>query len=183
MVPIISTSTFESQPAILATAGEVAPATPGPASRISAFWSIGLNPFGGPPFATPPEPGDLPTKLGESENSGKRGSDFCRYDRSAAAWSNPQGTPDHACAEVCRQEGWAAMKREVNVLALVKDQERYVFLYDEQSIETLLEQLGNCAADPELSFTWYDAAVLSQRVRRLREQVEEESDGVSNFIR
>lgn len=75
------------------------------------------------------------------------------------------------------------MKREVNVLALVKDQERYVFLYDEQSIETLLEQLGNCAADPELSFTWYDAAVLSQRVRRLREQVEEESDGVSNFIR
>jgi len=75
------------------------------------------------------------------------------------------------------------MKREVNVLALVKDQERYVFLYDEQSIETLFEQLGNCAADPELSFTWYDAAVLSQRVRRLREQVEEESDGVSNFIR
>ena len=64
------------------------------------------------------------------------------------------------------------MRREVNVLALVKDDERFVFLYDEQSVDTLLEQLGHCAADPELSFTWYDAAVLSQRVRRLREQSE-----------
>jgi hypothetical protein len=62
------------------------------------------------------------------------------------------------------------MHREVNVLALVKGEERFVFLYDEQSIDTLLEQLGSHAADPELSFTWYDAAVLSQRVRNLRKQ-------------
>jgi hypothetical protein len=57
------------------------------------------------------------------------------------------------------------MARGVNVLALLKNGERYVFLYDDESVETLLQTLGRYAADPELSFTWYDAAVLSQRVR------------------
>lgn len=66
------------------------------------------------------------------------------------------------------------MQRGVNVLALVKDSERYVFLYDDDSYRTLLETLGRFAADPELSFSWYDAAVLSQRVRRLRRESEYE---------
>ena len=66
------------------------------------------------------------------------------------------------------------MQRAVNVLALVKDSERYVFLYDDQSIATLLQTLGRYAADKSLSFTWYDAAVLSQKVRKLREQAEKE---------
>lgn len=54
----------------------------------------------------------------------------------------------------------------MNVLALVKGTERYVFLYDDQSARTLLQTLGRYAADPELSFTWYDAAVLSQKIRQ-----------------
>lgn len=58
------------------------------------------------------------------------------------------------------------MARGVNVLALLKNGERYVFLYDDQSLETLLQTLGRYASDPELSFSWYDAAVLSQRVRQ-----------------
>ncbi|HID23176.1 MAG TPA: hypothetical protein EYP14_12345 [Planctomycetaceae bacterium] len=66
------------------------------------------------------------------------------------------------------------MQRAVNVLALVKDSERYVFLYDDQSIATLLQTLGRYAADKSLSFTWYDAAVLSQKVRKLCEQAEKE---------
>lgn len=75
------------------------------------------------------------------------------------------------------------MKREINVLALVKDRERFVFLYDEESIGKLLEQLGHYAADPELSFTWYDAAVLSQRVRKLQEQEDNLPGNVSYFSR
>jgi hypothetical protein len=55
----------------------------------------------------------------------------------------------------------------INVLALLKGNERYVFLYDDRSIEQVLQTIGRYAADPELSFTWYDAAVLSQRVRKL----------------
>jgi len=66
------------------------------------------------------------------------------------------------------------MERGVNVLALVKDGERYVFLYDDESSASLLQTLGRYAADSDLSFSWYDAAMLSQKVRRLkREQAEE----------
>lgn len=66
------------------------------------------------------------------------------------------------------------MQTSMNVLALVKDSERYVFLYDEESTATLLQTLGRFAADKEMSFTWYDAAVLSQKVRRLREEADAE---------
>lgn len=59
------------------------------------------------------------------------------------------------------------MQRGVNVVALVKGGERYVFLYDNDSTSTLLQTLGRFAADPELSFSWYDAAVLSQKVRNM----------------
>jgi len=58
----------------------------------------------------------------------------------------------------------------MNVLALVKNSERYVFLYDDDSTESVLQKLGQYAADEELSFSWYDAAVLSQKVRRLKEE-------------
>ena len=66
------------------------------------------------------------------------------------------------------------MTREMNVLALVKDEERFIYLYDEDSTDTLLQTLGQHAADKDLSFTWYDAAVLSQKVRRLKEEAEAE---------
>lgn len=64
------------------------------------------------------------------------------------------------------------MITSVNVLALVRDEHRYVFLYDDHSIREVLSRLSASAADPELDFTWYDAAVLSQRVRRMAEQRE-----------
>jgi hypothetical protein len=60
------------------------------------------------------------------------------------------------------------MGNAVNVLALVRDGQRYIFLYDDQSIESVLATLAEYASDPELDFSWYDAAVLSQRVRKLR---------------
>lgn len=55
----------------------------------------------------------------------------------------------------------------MNVIAMCKESERYIFLYDDNSTSAMLATLGHYAADKELSFTWYDAAVLSQRVRRL----------------
>ena len=59
------------------------------------------------------------------------------------------------------------MSKSVNVLALVRDEHRFVFLYDDNSIDTVLSTLSQYANDPELEFTWYDAAMLSQRVRGL----------------
>ncbi len=58
------------------------------------------------------------------------------------------------------------MNQDINVLALVKGTERYVFLYDDASRAETLRTLGRFASNPELSFSWYDAAVLSQKVRQ-----------------
>ena len=55
---------------------------------------------------------------------------------------------------------------DINVLALVKGSERYIFLFDDNQRAEALRMLGRYASDPELSFTWYDAAVLSQKVRQ-----------------
>ncbi len=58
--------------------------------------------------------------------------------------------------------------RSVNVLALIKSEERYVFVYDDESTDRALRIMGEYAADPELSFSWYDAAVMSQRIAQAR---------------
>ncbi|MFM9117751.1 MAG: hypothetical protein ACKOU6_16490, partial [Planctomycetota bacterium] len=51
-------------------------------------------------------------------------------------------------------------------LALVKGDERYVFLFDDERRTEVLRTLGRFASDPNLSFTWYDAAMLSQKIRQ-----------------
>ncbi len=59
------------------------------------------------------------------------------------------------------------MQRELNVLALIKGDDKYVFLFDDANRVETLRMLGRYAADPELNFTWYDAAMLSQRIREM----------------
>ena len=63
------------------------------------------------------------------------------------------------------------MSQDINVLALVKGKERYVFLYDDASRAETLRTLGRYASNPELSFSWYDAAVLSQKIRQESQQL------------
>ena len=58
------------------------------------------------------------------------------------------------------------MNQDINVLALVKGEERYIFLYDDSQRAETLRTFGRYASNPELSFTWYDAAVLSQKLRQ-----------------
>ena len=53
---------------------------------------------------------------------------------------------------------------EVNVLALVKGDHRYIFLYADDQVAELKRTFGRWAANPELTFTWYDASVLNQKV-------------------
>jgi len=59
------------------------------------------------------------------------------------------------------------MSKNISVLALVKGEERYIFLFNDRNRKKTLRQLGRYASNPELSFTWYDAAVMSQKVRKL----------------
>jgi hypothetical protein len=60
--------------------------------------------------------------------------------------------------------------QDINVLALVKGEERYIFLFDDAHKSDALRTLGRYASNPELSFTWHDAAVLSQRLRQSCEE-------------
>jgi ABC-type transporter MlaC component len=57
------------------------------------------------------------------------------------------------------------MDKEINVLALVKGEERFIFLFDDENRDETLRQLARFAADPELDFSWYDAAMLSRKIR------------------
>lgn len=57
------------------------------------------------------------------------------------------------------------MSKDINVVALVKGEERYIFLFNDQQKSQTLRTLGRYASNPDLSFSWYDAAVLSQKVR------------------
>lgn len=61
--------------------------------------------------------------------------------------------------------------RDVNVIAMVKGGERYVFLFDDASRDEALRTLGRFAADPALSFSWHDAAVLGEKVRHTQGRV------------
>ena len=55
------------------------------------------------------------------------------------------------------------MRREFNVLALIKDEERYVYVYDDESRDVLLQYLQDQAANPVLTLNWFDAAVLTRK--------------------
>lgn len=61
------------------------------------------------------------------------------------------------------------MDQELNVLALVKGDHRYVFVYDDQAQPNLASLLHEWAVDPRLNFNLFDAALLSQKSR---EQIE-----------
>ena len=58
------------------------------------------------------------------------------------------------------------MNDDINVLALVQGSDRYIFLYDDDNRAETLRMLGRYASNPDLSFSWYDAAVLSQKIRQ-----------------
>ena len=56
-------------------------------------------------------------------------------------------------------------------LALVEGDERYIFLYDDNFRAECLRTLGRYASNDDLSFTWYDAAILSQKIRQETKKV------------
>ena len=61
------------------------------------------------------------------------------------------------------------MSREFNVLALIKGEEKYVFVYDDESRASLIETFHQHAADPELTLNWFDAVVLTQKAEEQAE--------------
>lgn len=80
----------------------------------------------------------------------------------------PDGVPPYLPAE---ERSISTVTQDINVLALVKGSERYIFLYDDDQRSETLRAFGRFASNPELSFTWYDAAVLSQKLRKEAQKV------------
>ena len=56
---------------------------------------------------------------------------------------------------------------DVNRLFLIKGKEEYRFYYRDSDRKEILRTLGRYAGNPALSLSWYDAAVLAQKVRKV----------------
>ena len=63
------------------------------------------------------------------------------------------------------REGGVPVAQELNILALIKGDERYVYVYDDGSRAALLAAFEAQAADPALSLNWFDASVLAEKAR------------------
>ena len=92
--------------------------------------------------------------------------------RRVGFWTTPELLTIQAKAqEVLRSKGkqQAAKKAgdDMLTICLCKGSERYIIVYDDEckSRSEALRTLGRWASNPELSFTWHDAAVLSNRIR------------------
>ena len=62
------------------------------------------------------------------------------------------------------------MHHELSVLALIRGRERFVYVFDDASREELVAAIRAQAADPGLSLSWYDAAVLTDRACRRKQE-------------
>jgi hypothetical protein len=57
------------------------------------------------------------------------------------------------------------LPNEINVLALIKGAEHYIFVYDDASRAQLIDIFRDQAADPALSLSWFDAMVLTTKAK------------------
>ncbi|MGL6076924.1 MAG: hypothetical protein ACRC8S_22440 [Fimbriiglobus sp.] len=56
--------------------------------------------------------------------------------------------------------------QDLNVLALFKGEERFIFVFDDESRDEVIASIRNCAADSDTAFNWFDAAVLTERAKQ-----------------
>ncbi len=54
----------------------------------------------------------------------------------------------------------------LNILALVRGNDRYMIVYDADNKAAALRQLGRWACNKELNFDWMDAARLSMELHK-----------------
>lgn len=54
----------------------------------------------------------------------------------------------------------------IETVTLIKGKEKYIYLFDNAHRAHALRMLGRHASNPELSFSWYDAAMLCTKMRQ-----------------
>ncbi len=70
--------------------------------------------------------------------------------------------------------GGRAVVSELNVLALFKGNERFIFVYDDESRDRLIDAIRDAAADPAVAISWFDSALLTERARQQANEPAEE---------
>jgi len=75
------------------------------------------------------------------------------------------------------------VRRQLNVLALIKGEEQYVFVFADECQHELIDTVRQWAADPALSLSWFDAAVLTDRARQqVAESLAQTDEGQSSRL-
>lgn len=69
--------------------------------------------------------------------------------------------------------------KDFHVLALVKGEHQFVYIFDEMGWDDLVETLCQQAEDPNLEFSWFDAALLSHRAKTQIESANETNTDVA----
>lgn len=72
--------------------------------------------------------------------------------------------------------------KDFHVLALVKGDHQFVYIFDEMGWDELVETLCEQAEDSNLDFTWFDAALLSHRAKTQIEAANEEQNDENSFL-
>ncbi len=72
--------------------------------------------------------------------------------------------------------------KDFHVLALVKGEHQFVYIFDEMGWEELVETLCQQAEDPSLEFSWFDAALLSHRAKTQLECANEANSETSQMM-
>jgi hypothetical protein len=62
---------------------------------------------------------------------------------------------------------------DLNVLALFKGDERFIYVFDDESRDAVRDAIRDAAADPAVAINWSDAAVLIERAAQTAEPTEE----------
>lgn len=72
------------------------------------------------------------------------------------------------------------MLESLNVIALVRDQhaDKFIFLYDEESIPSLYDHLEVLAADEELDFSLQNVVCVCRKIKELQAV---NASGILNF--
>jgi hypothetical protein len=58
------------------------------------------------------------------------------------------------------------MQQALSVLALNGRNERFIYIYDDSSRDTLLDHIRNQAANPAVAVSWSEYLLLAERARR-----------------
>jgi len=54
---------------------------------------------------------------------------------------------------------------EINLITLITADQRFVFVFTDATKDETLRHLARFAANPDIPFSWFDAALLSRKIR------------------